>query len=136
MSWSERWFALRCLFLLQAVALGVRALGYNRVSRWIEQHSQGVPQPNLSPDDQAEAAAWIGALVGIANRRIKFLQVTCLPESLTVWWLLRRRGLPAQIKMGVRRLDGKLDGHAWVMFQDRVVSGDPLLPQDYTPLGG
>ena len=39
---------------------------------------------------------------------------TCLPQSLTVWWLLRWRKIDGQIRFGARKEDDKLEAHAWV----------------------
>jgi len=134
LSWPERWFALKCIFLLQAISIGVRWFGFNPVHSWINRRVQDISTVPGSPKDLATQAVQLGALVGVANRRIRILEVSCLPESLTVWWLLRRRGIQADLRLGVRKLDGRLDGHAWVETSNQVVSGNPNLAQDYSAL--
>jgi Transglutaminase-like superfamily len=131
---DERWFATKSLLLLQFVSIGVRLFGFSRVKRWFEQEAIQ-KSPTVQPLDQSlDTAVHLGALVRLANHRIQVLKVTCVPESLSVWWLLRRRGIPAQLQLGLRKSADQLDGHAWVTVGDRVVSGDPLLPQDFTPI--
>jgi hypothetical protein len=39
---------------------------------------------------------------------------TCLEQSLTLWWLLRRRGIPAELCLGARKEAGNFEAHAWV----------------------
>jgi hypothetical protein len=41
---------------------------------------------------------------------------TCLERSLALWWLLRRRGIDAQIHFGGRKEEGRFEAHAWVEF--------------------
>ncbi|MBP1693619.1 MAG: Transglutaminase-like superfamily [Chloroflexi bacterium] len=113
LSWSERWFALRSIFILHLISFFIRRFGFAAVYRW---------------------------MVGIGNRRFKSLVVPCLPESLTVWWFLRRKGIDAHLLLGVRKAEPVLpdhkpfDGHAWVEVNNRVVSGDPDLAGQFTPL--
>jgi Transglutaminase-like superfamily len=39
---------------------------------------------------------------------------TCLEQSLALWFLLQRQGMPAQLRIGVRKLPEKFEAHAWV----------------------
>lgn len=45
----------------------------------------------------------------------------CLPRSLTLFTMLRRRGYPAVFCSGVRKEGAKLQGHAWVELDGRVL---------------
>nr|WP_255673328.1 lasso peptide biosynthesis B2 protein [Deinococcus sp. 14RED07] len=38
----------------------------------------------------------------------------CVPAAMTLYALLSRQGRPATYVSGVRRVNGRLDGHAWV----------------------
>jgi hypothetical protein len=51
----------------------------------------------------ANIAAWRGAY-----------KVTCLRRSLVLWWMLRRRGVDSQVRIGVRMENGEFASHAWV----------------------
>jgi predicted Fe-Mo cluster-binding NifX family protein len=45
------------------------------------------------------------------------VRATCLRRSLLVWWLLRRDGIDAVIRVGVGRGGvGALEAHAWVEY--------------------
>jgi hypothetical protein len=41
-------------------------------------------------------------------------QAPGLEESLTLWYLLRKQGIPACLRIGVRTENGKFEAHAWV----------------------
>jgi hypothetical protein len=39
---------------------------------------------------------------------------TCLEKSLTLWWLLGRRGISSTLRLGARTEAGRFEAHAWV----------------------
>lgn len=43
----------------------------------------------------------------------------CFPRSLTLLWFARKFGFSPQFRCGVARLNGKLEGHAWLMLQEK-----------------
>ena len=47
---------------------------------------------------------------------------TCLEESLTLWWLLGRRGIAADLRIGVRKTGKKFDADAWVEHEHRPLN--------------
>lgn len=55
----------------------------------------------------------LARLVAIAGRH-HLLPMTCLPRSLALQALLRRQGIEAELRIGVRREAGELRAHAWV----------------------
>lgn len=54
------------------------------------------------------------------------LSSTCLKEALVLSWLLRRRGIGSQLRIGVaREAGGAISAHSWLEVAGRVVIGDP-----------
>lgn len=52
-------------------------------------------------------------------------RATCLPQALAAEALLMRGGLPADLRIGVKKEpSGKLLAHAWVESDGRIVVGD------------
>lgn len=47
----------------------------------------------------------------------------CLVQALSGKLLLRRVGLPGTIYLGIKKNDGKLKAHAWLISGDHFVSG-------------
>lgn len=64
----------------------------------------------------------IADVVGLAARHTVG-SPNCLQRSLVTWWLLGRRGISTDLRIGVRRVPGKAvpDFHAWVEQDDRVI---------------
>lgn len=103
--------ALAWRLLLADVSL--RLMGLKRTRRRM---LRGLAAPDAGPVAaidlvRAQRLAELAALVagrGLGPR-------SCLRQALVVEQWLRRRGLPAQLKIGVRKVEGAaLDAHAWV----------------------
>lgn len=63
--------------------------------------------------------------IQIAYRLLPF-ESTCLKRSLVLCLFRRRRGLPATLRIGVRKNGGEFAAHAWVEDDDGNVLTDPL----------
>lgn len=121
--WYERRSAAAALLALTGMRLALSSLGFRRVhgmlSRWVAALAvAALDEPAIRA---ARAAATLRALERAAGCGPS--RPSCLPRSLTLWWLLRRQGLPAELRIGVRREGDRLEAHAWVE-QDGVVLGD------------
>lgn len=46
---------------------------------------------------------------------------TCLKKSLILLRLLRKRGIPAELRLGVRKVDGDFSAHAWIESAGRTL---------------
>lgn len=70
----------------------------------------------------------------LVNRiaRYWFPEGNCLKRSLTLWFLLRRRGINGDLRVGVRRHEGNFQAHAWVEYGDRVVNDLATIAQHYS----
>lgn len=47
---------------------------------------------------------------------------TCLHRSLTLWWLLGRQGIASELRIGVRKEQGRFEAHAWVEYQGMALN--------------
>ena len=126
---KERWLLVEAAILLPVTRAMLRSVGFVRTRRFFE--SPGVPTAAREIDSESVgAAARIGWLVGVAARHAPF-QVTCLPRSLVLCRLLRRRGLPARLRIGVRRSPADLVAHAWVEVGGHLIDEPSSTPVDY-----
>ncbi|MBI5351806.1 MAG: lasso peptide biosynthesis B2 protein [Chloroflexi bacterium] len=55
------------------------------------------------------------------SARLHLLSMTCLPKSLTLRWMLIRRGAPAVLKIGVMKIPDGIQAHAWVELNSMPV---------------
>lgn len=70
-------------------------------------------------------SAELARLLRIADLAARFVvPVSCLPKSLALARFLERRGIAATVRIGVRTAAGRLEAHAWVVVDGRVVNDD------------
>ena len=99
--------------------LGLRVLGLHRFLAWL----QRVNSPTESALTQAEIVR-IATLVNLAASQVPF-PATCLTRSLLLGWMLRRRGVSSQLRIGVRINQDILDAHAWVEYAGIPINDQP-----------
>lgn len=100
---------------LPLIAVSVRWFGVRRTAR-ILARLHGSSEPRRADASELAAAERLAQLAALAGRWSPF-STSCLRQALLVHWLLRKRGLAPELKLGVRKHGGGLDAHAWVVLQ-------------------
>lgn len=122
---GDRVRLLALALLLPLVDLSLRGWGLRRTQRLLGLDRECADTP-IAPE-AASAAQRLAQLAAIAGRRGLYAN-TCLRQALAVQWWLRRRGLPAQLRIGARRNGETLDAHAWVELAGTPLAQGPDLP--------
>jgi hypothetical protein len=58
----------------------------------------------------------------------------CFVRAIASVRLLRGEAVPARLRLGVRRVDGAMQAHAWVELDQRAVGEDAVALRDFAPL--
>jgi hypothetical protein len=128
LSGSERWLLLQALLLLPAVVVTLRTAGFRRTYSVLTRlPSNGKPRPEL---ESRTAARTVARLVDAAARNCP-LSSSCLARSLTLWRLLARQGIGADLRLGVRQEGDRIAAHAWVEYQGAVLNDDAGVHQRF-----
>lgn len=139
---SDRRQAIRALTVLSAVTLGLRCFGYGRCHRWLGRmvsRAQGAAGRAARLDVEAVRRRThdVVRAVRLAERNLGTAK--CLDRSLALWWMLSRDGVPAQVRVGVRRAGAGIEAHAWVDVMGHPLDasdvGDRYSPFDQSLLG-
>jgi Transglutaminase-like superfamily len=115
---SDRTLFLIALLAIALVRVGLRMSSFRRVRRSLTR----IVRPTRSPDPTPGEVDRIGWAVRSAARFVP--GATCLPQALAAEAILRRRGHPADVRLGVKRGDDGVEAHAWVESYGRVIVGD------------
>lgn len=123
----ERVAFLELELLLSLVWVGLRTAGFERMGRWAAAAPTadkfgGMPGP-ITPEAH-QIAQRCASLAGTAARHGLY-QANCLHQALALCRLLRRRCIPAELKVGVKLNGSQLDAHAWVELGGQVL-GEPV----------
>ena len=129
-SWHRFWSLSahsRSLVVEAAVALtatwiGLRVAGYRRWRRILDKLAPETIERTCAGDPVALGSAQAIARFEQSAARHLFLRTNCLEQALVLCWLLRRRGIEAEMRMGARKDDGRFEAHAWVEFGGTVLN--------------
>lgn len=134
LSWSERWLLAKTVALMPLLAMGLRVLGFQRLRSLLARLTpeRARRQPGIEP---IEAAQRVARVVEIGARRGP-VDGTCLKRSLALWWLLGRRGIESDLRIGVRSKEETLEAHAWVERGGIVLNDDPRIADRFAPFDG
>jgi hypothetical protein len=119
-TWRSRLFTIQLAVRLSLIALLLRLVELHRLQPFLLRLSPAPREPSASisfPDasELSRRVAWIA-------HRLPF-PVDCLPQSVTIWWMLIRFGAAGDICIGVQRR-GQFFAHAWVELDGRPVNDE------------
>ncbi|MDP9170510.1 MAG: lasso peptide biosynthesis B2 protein [Acidobacteriota bacterium] len=67
-------------------------------------------------------------------QRVAGVGGTCLVRSFALWAMLRRRGIQSDVRVGMRKTDGRIEGHAWLEYKGRPVNETRAVIATYSAL--
>ena len=109
--------------------LGLRVMGLPRFQAWLLQ------APALSVLSLTlPLVKHLGEAVNIAARHTPF-PASCLTRSLLLGWLLRRRGVASDLRIGVRLTQSKLEAHAWLECESVPVNDEADVNAQFASFG-
>ncbi|MCA9906771.1 MAG: lasso peptide biosynthesis B2 protein [Anaerolineae bacterium] len=114
---DERNLFVLSVLLLVSIRGVMKLLGFRRTKNILER----VIAPQTQRTTNPELARVLARIVAMARRNLMF-EATCLEHSLTLWLLLRRRGLAGKLVMGTRLQNGAFEGHAWIEYEGQVIN--------------
>src|SRR6186997_2216244 len=100
LSRADRLTLLQALCLIPAIHILVYRFGFRRTVALVPRFND--TQPNSLDKDNLSSAVRVTHLVRLASRR-GLVYGNCLSQSLTLWWLLRRKGIASDLRIGVRK---------------------------------
>lgn len=122
----------QALLTFVVLDLGFRLFGFARVYRLVQWWSRRY--------GAGQSVTWepvVGRTleaVAVATRYYWRRRLDCLPRALTVFLLLRRKGVPATLRIGVKRFP--FAAHAWVECRESTIgeSASTRKHEPYVPI--
>ncbi len=130
LSTADQSLLLKSAFVLKTITLGLRVLSFQTMRRFLIGTRQKAGRAHYSNRPSANRIAWA---VRVASRYVP--AAMCLAQALAVRMLLEQQGYPSQLHIGVAKNErGRLEAHAWVESQGRIMVGNLQDLSRYTPL--
>ncbi len=129
---EDRALILRALVLLPMTELGLRIFGFRRWKELLENFSFSTRPPRaLEPAAKMEIA--VRAVRAVRSVELHGLSTpNCLERSMTLWWLLRRDGVAAELHIGARMQGERFEAHAWVELAGVVLNDTAEVHNHYS----
>jgi len=132
MPWRDRWLVCQAAIGLVSVELLMPSVGVRRCHDGLARLSRHRPCAWTHQEVRAYAAHAARLVAQVARHGPT--GSACLAQALVLWGMLRRRGIDAELKIGVAKASGRLEAHAWVMVCGEVLSADRDVEDRYVPL--
>ena len=120
LSFDDLHVLLASMVLLPLIAIGLKAKGYKWTHAFLADHRPGRSLNSTPEDTQLKEAQQLARMVSIASSNGAY-HACCLKKSLLTWWLLARRGIKTELRIGVNNNPGDFKAHAWVEYQGKVL---------------
>ena len=112
----ERRATIAAAGVIPLVAVSLRVFGMNRTIGWV-----GRGRQRAADQDDAAVSRALGHAVMRAGRR-GIYKGNCLSQSVTLIRLLARHGIVGELRFGARTTGARLEAHAWVECEGRVLN--------------
>lgn len=135
LSGQEKSILAVSMLLLPVFGLAHRLLGLRRLQSGLNRIP---PLRYAAPGSGRTAlstARSVSRVVQIAARRGPFC-ATCLQQSIYLRWLLARYGIDSSVRIGVRKVDGHFEAHAWVEYLGEVLNDGAAVGSRFAPFPG
>jgi Transglutaminase-like superfamily len=103
--------------------LGLRLAGFRRWKSLLGWLAPRIVHDGARSSVSLEETARQIARMEEAAARNLFFGTNCLEQSLVLWWLLRIRGIAAELRIGARKDLNRFEAHAWVEFHGAILNG-------------
>ncbi len=136
MDGHSRGVAMEAAAALAATWAGLRLLGFRRWKTALirfTSHPAVVDGPRHAA--RIETAREIARILEATSRHLIF-HASCLEQSLVLWWLLARRGIPADLRIGARKEAGRFEAHAWVELGSMTLNDSGEAHLHFAPFDG
>ena len=126
MPWSDQALAMEAMIMLAAARILIRCgneralvarIGGTRVASAPHEES---PAPRGGPGESR------GVPIGVMLARVArhtWWRSMCLEQALAGRWMLRRRGIPSTMYVGMAKRGGDFIAHAWLVGEGHTVTG-------------
>lgn len=114
---------LQTFFLLASMRLALALVSFEKICKWIGLKNAG--ETAVKPPSQDEFLRKVGWAVNIAADRTPW-ESACLSRALVAAFLLRQKGIPASLYLGVAKnaAGAGFSAHAWLRHGEQFITGE------------
>jgi hypothetical protein len=126
---AERRVLVEAALILPLAAVALRLAGFRATRGILDRFAR--PSRGAAAIQPAGVARMVAAAARLGPVRAR-----CLAAALTLEALLRRRGFPAHLRLGVRKHEGRLEAHAWIEHEGAALMEPSRQHAHFLPFEG
>lgn len=127
---AERTLIVQAIGLLHITPIAMRIFGMQRWLNLLGQWTPITPSKTITTPTELKQVHWLN--VQAVNHSP--VRGACLSRSINLWWLMRRRHIDTEIRIGVRGKGDKFRAHAWLEYQGQPINAGEQTVQRFTLL--
>lgn len=120
----------RAVILLPLISCSLRLHGFQKTKEKLQSRISRTLGQCTAKEGTADGVQKTSRVVRSAAH-YGLVRPTCLAESMALWFLLQKQGIPVFLRMGVRKLSRKFEAHAWVEFEGEALNQTEELHRHY-----
>jgi Transglutaminase-like superfamily len=118
--------------MLPLVTVTLRVLSFRRTTALLARLDLASRRRVANQNERMEDLCRASYVVSLAAKH-SIIPTSCLPKALTLLWLLNRRGVEADLRVGLKTRAGRLESHAWVESGGLPLNDWAEVSSDFTP---
>ena len=119
--------------LLPLTALWLHLFGLKRTQQFMKYFTPAAPKTSPRKEEELRYGQMVARMVSVAANHGLY-RANCLKKSLVLCWLLKRKGIKADLHIGVQKKGELLDAHSWVEISGNVLIDDENTIQGFRAL--
>jgi Transglutaminase-like superfamily len=131
----EREIIIEGVIGLLVTRVGLHLVGFRRWSVALSKIAPLRPESVKRESPILPSANVIARMESGAARSL-FYRPSCLERSMVLCWLLRSRGIPAELRVGAHRQATRFEAHAWVECEGVVLNDSDDVHLHFVPFDG
>lgn len=125
---QHKWILTKICVIVPLVQLGIKTIGFKHSFNTLKYFVKEAKTPEAN-------------IFTVINRHRNFLYLytkqfpflgNCLARSLTLWLLLKNKGIDTELRFGMKKEDQKLLAHAWVEYLGSPLATDEEISENYS----
>jgi hypothetical protein len=131
----ERGIVIEAAVALVVTWVGLRLAGVRRWNLVLARLAPRTTEGATSTSSMMPSARTIARMESAAARNL-FFRPSCLERSMVLCWLLRVRGITAQLRVGAQKQQSRFEAHAWVECEGFVLNDPDETHIHFVPFDG
>ncbi len=120
---------IKIVFFVSFIQISLKTIKFKRTFRFLKFFTK----ENLrAPENERQIVRRHKNFQYLFHKQMPYLG-KCLARSLTLWFLLKRKGIETDLKFGMKKKNNQLLAHSWLEYKSKVLITESEINDNYVP---